>query len=199
MDPGDVIIWPLETPKPLTFECNGQALSRITYANLFAKIGTTHGIGDNSTTFNVPDYRGFFLRGWSHGSGNDPDAASRTNRGDGVTGDRVGTGQGSMYTAHQHTGSFSGVGSSSSGSLYIASGFWAGQDWAIPYDAGGVSLIGNPEGGAQTVGAASPRTLGLSQIGVSVSVTITVSGATDYSGGNETRPKNKTVMFCIAY
>jgi microcystin-dependent protein len=38
--------------------CNGQAVSRITYARLFAKIGTTWGAGDGSTTFNLPDRRG---------------------------------------------------------------------------------------------------------------------------------------------
>lgn len=43
--------------------CNGQAVSRTTYANLFAAIGTNFGAGDGSTTFNVPDYRGCFLRG----------------------------------------------------------------------------------------------------------------------------------------
>ena len=43
--------------------CDGSAVSRITYANLFTAIGVTHGYGDQSTTFNVPDYRGRFLRG----------------------------------------------------------------------------------------------------------------------------------------
>ncbi len=43
--------------------CNGQAVSRTTYAALYAKIGTNFGYGDDSTTFNVPDYRGCFLRG----------------------------------------------------------------------------------------------------------------------------------------
>ena len=43
--------------------CNGQAVSRTTYAALFAAIGTNFGVGDGSTTFNVPDYRGCFLRG----------------------------------------------------------------------------------------------------------------------------------------
>jgi len=38
--------------------CNNQAVSRTTYANLFAAIGTTYGSGDGSTTFNVPDLRG---------------------------------------------------------------------------------------------------------------------------------------------
>ena len=42
--------------------CNGQAVSRTEYADLFAAIGTNFGIGDNNSTFNVPDYRGCFLR-----------------------------------------------------------------------------------------------------------------------------------------
>src|SRR6056300_397146 len=36
-------------------ECNGAAVSRSTYADLFAIVGTTYGSGDGSTTFNVPD------------------------------------------------------------------------------------------------------------------------------------------------
>jgi microcystin-dependent protein len=43
--------------------CNGAAISRTDYATLFAAIGTTWGVGDGSTTFNVPDLRGTFLRG----------------------------------------------------------------------------------------------------------------------------------------
>lgn len=42
---------------------NGAAVSRTTYANLFAVIGTTYGAGDGSTTFNLPDTRNVFLRG----------------------------------------------------------------------------------------------------------------------------------------
>ena len=38
--------------------CYGQAVSRTTYASLFAAISTTHGVGDGTTTFNVPDLRG---------------------------------------------------------------------------------------------------------------------------------------------
>lgn len=38
--------------------CYGQAVSRATYATLFALIGTTFGAGDGSTTFNLPDLRG---------------------------------------------------------------------------------------------------------------------------------------------
>jgi microcystin-dependent protein len=43
--------------------CNGQLVSRSTYANLFSAIGTAYGSGDGSTTFAVPDMRGKFLRG----------------------------------------------------------------------------------------------------------------------------------------
>lgn len=38
--------------------CQGQAVSRTTYAQLFSVIGTTYGSGDGSTTFNLPDMRG---------------------------------------------------------------------------------------------------------------------------------------------
>lgn len=44
--------------------CDGSAVSRTTYAALFSVISTTWGIGDGSTTFNVPDLRGQFLRGY---------------------------------------------------------------------------------------------------------------------------------------
>ncbi len=52
--------------------CNGSAVSRTTYAALFAVIGTTFGIGDGSTTFNLPDMRGYFPRGFDAGAGRDP-------------------------------------------------------------------------------------------------------------------------------
>ena len=42
---------------------DGTAVSRSTYATLFAAISTTHGVGDGSTTFNLPDLRGIFVRG----------------------------------------------------------------------------------------------------------------------------------------
>jgi len=56
-------------------ECNGAAVSRTTYAALFAAVGTTHGAGDGSTTFNVPDLRGEVVRGWDHGRGIDTSRA----------------------------------------------------------------------------------------------------------------------------
>ncbi len=83
--------------------CNGQAVTRSGInALLFAAIGEVYGNGNGSTTFNVPDYRGEFLRGMNDGSGNDPDAAARTDRGDGVTGDVVGTKQADEFGTHDH-------------------------------------------------------------------------------------------------
>jgi len=50
-------------------ECDGSAVSRSTYAELFAYVGTTFGVGNGSTTFNVPDMRGLFVRGaGAHGT-----------------------------------------------------------------------------------------------------------------------------------
>ena len=46
---------------------NGQAVSRTTYSALFASYGTLYGIGDGTTTFNLPNYQACFLR--SYGSG----------------------------------------------------------------------------------------------------------------------------------
>ena len=43
--------------------CNGAAISRATYVELFTVIGTTWGVGDGSSTFNVPKLQGTFLRG----------------------------------------------------------------------------------------------------------------------------------------
>jgi microcystin-dependent protein len=51
--------------------CNGAAVSRTTYARLFNAIGTTYGVGDGFSTFNLPDLRGEFIRGFDGGRGVD--------------------------------------------------------------------------------------------------------------------------------
>lgn len=65
--------------------CYGQAISRTSYAALFAVVGTTYGVGDGSTTFNVPDMRGRVAAGADAMGGT---AANRLGSGDtgGVTG-----------------------------------------------------------------------------------------------------------------
>lgn len=63
---------------------NGAAVSRATYSALFAVVGTTYGAGDGSTTFNLPDLRGQFLRGVDNGRGVDPARAIGTSQGDAI-------------------------------------------------------------------------------------------------------------------
>lgn len=52
-------------------KANGAAVSRATYAALFSSIGTTFGSGDGATSFNLPDLRGEFIRGWDDSRGID--------------------------------------------------------------------------------------------------------------------------------
>ena len=72
-------------------ECDGSSLLRTEYTALYSVLGVRHGFVDENH-FNLPDCRGILFRGYDHGAGNDPDAASRTaaNPG-GVTGDEVGS------------------------------------------------------------------------------------------------------------
>ena len=68
---GQVCFFAMLTPPTGFLKCNGAAVSRTTYTALFAAIGTTYGIGNGSTTFNLPDARGEFFRGWDDGRGVD--------------------------------------------------------------------------------------------------------------------------------
>lgn len=58
--PGTIIFSGSKNAPPYTLSCNGAAVSRTTYSDLFTKIGTSYGVGDGSTTFNVPDFRDRF-------------------------------------------------------------------------------------------------------------------------------------------
>lgn len=89
--------------------CYGQAVSRTTYAVLFAIIGTVYGVGDNSTTFNLPDLRGRVIAGQDDMGGS---SANRlTNQTGGLNGDTLGaTGGAETHTltteqlaVHAHT------------------------------------------------------------------------------------------------
>lgn len=59
---GTIILHAAATAPAGTLVCDGSAISRTTYADLFAAIGTTYGAGDGSTTFNLPDVRDEFPR-----------------------------------------------------------------------------------------------------------------------------------------
>ena len=68
---GTVHLFATTTAPSGYLECDGSAVSRTTYADLFTVIGTTWGAGNGSTTFNLPDLRGEFVRGWDNGRGAD--------------------------------------------------------------------------------------------------------------------------------
>lgn len=70
--PGAIMPFARPTAPAGWLPCEGQEVSRRIYDNLYSAIGTTFGAGDGSTTFNLPDLRGEFIRGWDNGRGVDP-------------------------------------------------------------------------------------------------------------------------------
>jgi microcystin-dependent protein len=140
--------------------CHGQAVSRTTYAALFAAISTTFGAGDGSTTFNLPDVRGEFIRGLDSGRGVD---AGRT----------LGSAQPADIAAHGHTAS---ADVTDPGHLHITPA------------AGNVVFGGSP--GQLTAfdaaGLGTPTTRSSNSAITGISVAVTVNDST----GAETRPRN---------
>ena len=97
---GEIFAWPHDVDPSGALYCDGSSYDTTAEAELFAVIGYTYGGSGNS--FNVPDYRGMFHRGMDDGAGVDLDAGSRTDRGDGTTGDAVGTKQEDEFESHTH-------------------------------------------------------------------------------------------------
>jgi microcystin-dependent protein len=152
-------------------ECNGAAVSKTTYANLYAFMkdsGDAAIYGETGTNFYLPDYRGRFMRGWDHGIARDPDRASRIDRGDGITGDNVGTLQDDQTESHTHMFAKSGI---SFTAMTLTTQYFA--------QTGGIG----GEGGYY--GAASTSTPDVGRVG--------------FTGGNETRPANINTMWIIKY
>jgi microcystin-dependent protein len=100
---GKVDFFALNTAPAGYLKANGAAVSRTIYAALFAAIGTVFGTGDGSTTFNLPDLRGEFVRGLDDGRGVDSDRAIGTAQLDAMQGHihgvRTDGGQGSVNGA----------------------------------------------------------------------------------------------------
>lgn len=116
--------------------CDGSAISRTVYAALFAAIGTLHGNGDGSSTFNIPDLKGRFIRGQDDGAGRDPYAGTRTaSQVGGATGDSVGSVFGFVTAVPQVTAGFTTSGTTSGQSnththIYNDGGAHAGSNIA---------------------------------------------------------------------
>jgi len=122
--------------------CYGQAVSRTTYAGLFAVIGTLFGVGDGTTTFNVPDARGRVVAGKDNMGGT---AANRlTTSSGGVDGATLGAVGGSethtlttaQIPAHTHTGTTDSSGNHSHTVSYVDRGDGFGSSPAMSSAAG---------------------------------------------------------------
>lgn len=117
--------------------CDGRAISRASYPFLFQAIGTDYGDGDGSTTFNIPDLRGEFIRGFDAGRGVD---AGRV----------FGSNQAGNVSTHQHA-TASPLGSSGVS--------WSFTSW--PYGAApGEPTRSTAGGGGANPGSQVPRNSG---------------------------------------
>ena len=81
---GAVMYFAMQTAPAGWLRADGSAVSRTQYPALFAAIGTTFGEGNGKTTFNLPDLRGEFVRGWDGGRNIDPERAFGSAQGDAI-------------------------------------------------------------------------------------------------------------------
>lgn len=155
-----------------TLEADGSAVNRTTYANLYAALGDIWGEGNGTTTFHLPDMRGRFPRGHDNTAGNDPDAGSRTAlQTGGNTGDNVGSYQQDQFESHDHS---------------ITD---PGHTHTITTDNSTTFVAGSGGHRATSVGTNNPDVSSSSTTGITIS----------NQGGNETRPINAYVKFCVYY
>jgi microcystin-dependent protein len=131
---------------PGTLLCDGSSVSTTTYANLFAVLG--YAWGGSGGNFNLPDFRGKFVRGRNHASGNDPDASSRTAQGaGGEAADAVGSIQSNQLLSHAHD--VADAVETSGQNINAAYGFWGtGSSFSgyVATGAGATQLIQNTGG-----------------------------------------------------
>ncbi|WP_343593960.1 tail fiber protein [Paracidovorax wautersii] len=190
--PGTIIQYAGHNAPVGYLRANGAAVSRTTYAALFAAIGTTHGEGDGSTTFNLPDRRGVFMRGVDDGRGIDPGRA-------------LGSIQGSQNLSHNHGATiyengWHGHGASASGvGDHVHNMTFRPYQWDHGIT-GEVGDNGDPNYGAQvTSGTMQGAGAHSHTIWIEGSGTHTHGAYIGYDGGNESRPINAADLFCIKY
>ena len=174
---GTVVAHASATPPDGWLLCDGSAVSRTVYANLFASIGTTWGSGNGSTTFHIPDLRGRFLRGRDSGTARDPNAGTRTaSNSGGATGDNVGSVQGHSFQTHGHRALGSGIVDNDCRGLTAA-------------DAGGIGTVNQSGGEAYSLTRAlsGTRWIELSE----------ATGGNSEASSGESRPVNASINYII--
>ncbi|WP_432728572.1 phage tail protein [Variovorax sp. W6] len=215
---GMVCYFAQATPPTGYLKRNGAAVSRTTYARLFAKIGTTYGAGDGSTTFNLPDGRGVFDRGLDDGRGLDPgrtlgsyqDSANLSHA-HGV----VDPGHAHAITDPGHAHGVSDPGHSHStwtdAQGHHSHGYVAPQLSGVgSYAAGVFGRLADGDSGKSTDGAGShAHNVSIGGSGTSISIygaataIVIKTGSTgislNTSGETEARPRNNAYLACIKY
>ena len=156
-------------------ECNGAAVSRTTYSALFAVIGTAYGAGNGSSTFNLPDLRGEFVRGFDNGKGTD-------------SGRSIATSQGEATKAHNHSATGSSSSTGAHNHAFKASNRAGDED---AWSGANKGFIGDNDGAAFTQAADTNKIYDNSNH--SHTITVSVSN----SSGAETRPRNIAMMYVI--
>lgn len=185
---GQVAMFAMGTPPSGWLKCNGAAVSRTAYADLFAKIGTTYGTGNGSTTFNLPDLRGEFPRGWDDGRGIDAGRALGSAQA-GEIQSHTHAGSSSTAAAHAHTASSGAAGAHSHWFGLSRELFVRGTDAGFgDQQMDGSGLVATNTEAAHT----HPITV---DAGGAHSHTITINA----TGGTETRPRNVALQFCIRH
>ena len=160
-------------------ECAGQYISRTTYANLFAIIGTTWGT-NASTNFRLPDLRGQFVRGWANTSSVD-------------SGRSFASSQSSQNLSHNHSYSGGSVSVSGANHRHNARGFSLQPSIAsvgITLGSGQGYQIGYRTSDSGSTGQAI---LDSGTLSMSGSVSLSINN----NGGNESRPQNIAMMYVI--
>ena len=149
-------------------ECNGAAVSRTGYAALFAVIGTQYGAGNGSSTFNLPDLRGEFVRGFDNGRGIDSGRSISA------------TPQSDQNKQHNHTAS-----SSVNDSGHVPGTTFDNKKYF-------------PGGNSTTVNYGGPGEYPADIFSMSSATTgVTVATSIGNDGGGETRPRNIAMMYVI--
>lgn len=144
-------------------KASGAAVSRVAYADLFAAIGTTFGAGDGFTSFNLPDLRGEFIRGWDDARGVDGGRAFGSAQ-SGAIQSHTHTGSSADSGSHAHSGSAQSDGSHNHAASSGAAGWHGHAAWTDAQGAHQHALTitpWTPRVGADTVGEdTEPRRVG---------------------------------------
>lgn len=184
--PGQISAFAFNTAPDGWLKANGAAVSRTTYSDLFGAIGTTFGAGDGSTTFNVPDLRGEFLRGWDDGRGVD-------------TGRAFGSTQQDQNKSHTHTGTAASAGAHGHSASSNSTGAHTHSVPAVSGESGGGSLIERSKNGSRIDQATSSAGAHSHTITVNSGGDHTHTLSIDADGGTEARPRNVALLACIKY